>query len=146
MGVRADHEVAGDDNALLGEERVLDAHASLLEVVRDVVLVGEVAGDLGLLGALDVLIGAVMVGHQADAVAVEDPGADLAHVLDGDGRRDVVGEHEVEVALDKLPGDDLVEARVGGQDLLGHGHGTCHVNSSPKRAASGRPPVNSTFQ
>ena len=127
MGVRADHEVAGDDDAALGEKGVLDAHAALLVVVRDPHLVGEVARDLGLLGALDVLVGSVVVGHEADLVAVEDAGADLAHGLDGDGRGDVVGEHEVEVALDELAGNDLLETGVGGEDLLGHGLGTCHL-------------------
>ena len=127
VGVRADHEVAGHDDAALGEKGVLDAHAALLVVVRDPHLVGEVARDLGLLGALDVLVGSVVVGHEADLVAVEDAGTDLAHRLDGDGRGDVVGEHKVEVALDELAGNDLLETGVGGEDLLGHGLGTCHL-------------------
>ena len=72
--------------------------------MRDAHLVREVARDLGLLGALDVLVGAVVVWDQADLLAVEDARANLAHGLDGDGRRYVVREHEVEVALDELAG------------------------------------------
>ena len=101
----------------------------MFEVVGDLVLVGKVARHLGLLGALDVLVGAVVVGDQADAVAVKDARANLAHGLDGDGRRDVVGQHEVQVALHELPGNDLLEPRVVRQDLLCHSHGTCHAVS-----------------
>ena len=129
VGVRADHEVTRHHNALLGEKGVLDAHAALFEVVGDLMLVGKVARHLGLLGALDVLVGAVVVRDQADAVAVKDARANLAHGLDGDGRRDVVGQHEVQVALHELPGNDLLEPRVVRQDLLCHSHGTCHAVS-----------------
>jgi len=117
----------GDDDALLGEKGVLDAHAALLEVVGDGVLVGEVARHLGLLGGLDVLVGRVVVRHEEDAVLVKDTCAYLVHGLDGNGRGDVVGEDAVEVALDELAGNDLVETGVVGQYLLGHGHGTWHV-------------------
>ena len=135
VAVGADDEVAGDDDALLGEKGVLDAHAALFEVVRDAVLVREVPGHLGLLGRLDVLVGRVVVGDEKDLLAVEDACADLAHGLDGDGCRDVVGEDTVEVALDELAGDDLVEPGVVGEDLLCHGHGTRHVLDAPLETA-----------
>ena len=128
-GVRVgtDHEVAEDDGARLGEQRVLDAGAALLPVVGDMLLVGEVAHLLGLLGALDVLVGRVVVGHEAHAVGVEDLlGPQLAKDVDGDGRGDVVGEHEVEVALHELPRPHLVQPRMRRQDLLRHGHGSSH--------------------
>jgi len=67
VAVGTDDEVARDDDALLGEKGVLDAHAALLEVVGDGVLVGEVARHLGLLGGLDVLVGRVVVRHEEDA-------------------------------------------------------------------------------
>jgi hypothetical protein len=66
VGVGANDEVARADDAALGEKGMLDAHAALLEVVGDAHLVREVARDLGLLGALDVLVGAVVVGHEED--------------------------------------------------------------------------------
>ena len=103
---------------------MLDAHTALLVVVGDLVLMGKVARNLGLLGALDVLVGRVVVGHEADLLAVEHAGADFAHRLDGDGRGDVVGEDQVEVALDELAGHDLGQAGMGGEDLLGHSHGS----------------------
>jgi hypothetical protein len=55
---------------------------------------------------------------------------DLAAFVDGDRRGDVVGEHQVEVALDQLSGDDLVEPGVGGKDLLCNGHRTRHAKPS----------------
>jgi len=135
MAVCADDEVTGDDDALLGEKGVLDAHTSLLEVVRDAELVREVPGHLGLLGRLDVLVRRIVVGDEKDPLAVEDAGADLAHGLDGDGRRDVVGEDAVEIALDELAGNDLVDPGVVGEDLLRHGHGTRHVLDAPLETA-----------
>ena len=125
--IGADDEVAGAHDALLGQQRVLDAHAADLEVVRDALLAGEVARYLGLLGALDVLVRRVVVGHEADAVRVEHVlASQLAERLDGDGRGDVVRQHEVQVALDELARLHLVQMRVGRQDLLGHRHGSCH--------------------
>ena len=88
---------------------------------------GEVAHLLGLLGALDVLVGRVMVGHEAHAVAVEYLGrTELAEHVDGDGRRDVVGQHDIDIALDELAGTDLIESGMGRKDLLGHGHRSWH--------------------
>ena len=72
VAVGADDEVAGADDALLGQERVLDAHAADLVVVRDSLRADEVAHDLGLLGGLDVLVGRVVVGHQRDLGGVPD--------------------------------------------------------------------------
>ena len=68
-----------------------------------------------------------MVGHEAHAVAVEDFGrAELAEHVDRNRGGDVVGEDEVEVALNELAGAHLVEAGVGREDLLGYGHGSWH--------------------
>ena len=130
MGVGADHEVAGHHYALLGQQRMLNTHTALLKIVDDLMLMGKIARDLGLLGTLDVLVGRVMVGHEANPLAVKHSSTNLAHRLDGDGSRNVVGEHQVEVALNQLARHNLIESRVGGQNLLCHGHGTCHWVSS----------------
>lgn len=130
MGVRADDEVAGHHGTGLGQQRVLDAGAALFPVVGDLLLMGKIAHLLGLLGALDVLVGRVVVGHQADAIAIEYAlGAQLAEHIDGDGRGDIVRKDYVEVALDQLSGSYLVQAGMCRQDLLGYGHGSGHGNS-----------------
>ena len=67
----------GTDHALLGQERVLDAHAADLVVVRDALRAREVAHHLGLLGGLDVLVGRVVVGDERDLGRVP-------HLLDAD--------------------------------------------------------------
>ena len=130
VGVRADDEVAGHHGTDLGQQRVLDAGAALFPVVGDLLLMGKIAHLLGLLGALDVLVGRVVVGHQANAIAIEYAlGAQLAEHIDGDGRGDIVREDYVEVALDQLSGSHLVQAGMCRQDLLGYGHGSGHGNS-----------------
>ncbi len=139
-GVRvgADDDVAGADHALLGQQRVLDAHAADLVVVRDALLARELAHHLGLLGGLDVLVGRVVVGHERDLGRGPRrcPTPILRELLDGDRRGDVVGEHEVELAVDELPGLDLVEAGVRGEDLLGDGHGSGHGSHLRRLLAS----------
>ena len=64
-------------NALLGQKRVLNAHAADFVIVRDALLAGEFAHLLGLFGAFDVLVGNVVVGHQGDLSRIE-------HLLDTD--------------------------------------------------------------
>ena len=130
VAVRADDEVARADDALLGEQRMLDAHAAHLVVVGDTLLAREIAHDLGLLGALDVLVGDVVIGDESDLRRIEHLlDADLAELFDGNGGGDVVGQHEVEIAFDQLTRLHFVEPRMGGEDLLRHGHGTWHVCS-----------------
>ncbi len=138
VGVGADDQVAGTDDALFGQQRVLDAHAADLPVVLDPLGAGEVAHPLGLPGALDVLVGGVVVGHEAHPRAVEHLGrAQVLEDPDGDGCGDVVGEGDVEVALHELPGAHLGQAGVGGQNLLRHGHGAGHAVSSLAVASGG---------
>ena len=110
---------------------MLDAHAAHLVVVGDALLAREVAHDLGLLGALDVLVGDVMIGARArsswDRTTFSTP--ILRNSLTAMGAGNVVGQHEVEIAFDQLTRLHFVEPRMGGEDLLRHGHGTWHVCS-----------------
>ena len=86
-----------------------------------------------------------MIGNQADALAVEHAGADLAHGLDGNGSRDVVGEHQVQIALHELTGYDLVKAGMIRQNLLCHGHGTCHIIPLSWAPVHGALSINSVY-
>ena len=104
------------------------AHLAQLEVVGDVLLAGEVPQALALLSGLDVLVGAEMVRHQRDLVPVKNLGCPHApELLYGDGRCDVVAQHQVQRALDELPSLHVVQPRVGGQYLLRH----CHAHVQP---------------
>ena len=124
VAVGADDEVARAHDALLGQKRVFDSHAAHLVVVGDALLAHEIAHDLGLLGGLDVLVGGVVVGHEGDLGRIEHLVGDLANGLDGDGGRDVVGEHQIQIAFDQLAWLHLIQPRMGGENLLRHGHGT----------------------
>jgi len=90
---------------LFRQERVLHTHAADLVVVGDTLCACELADDLGLLGGLDVLVGCVVVRHEGDLGGIPHAlNADLRELADGDRSRDVVGEHDIEAALDKLAG------------------------------------------
>ena len=92
MGIGTDNQIARAHDALLGQQRVLDAHATDLVVMRDALLTGEIAHLLGLLGAFDVLVRNVVIGNQGDLGGIEHLlHADLLEILNGDRRRDVVG-------------------------------------------------------
>ena len=72
VAVGADDAVAGGDDALLRQKRVLNAHLAHVKKVEDVVFVGKVAAAFGLLGALDVLVGHKVVQHNVDLFVVVD--------------------------------------------------------------------------
>ena len=59
-----------------------------------------------------------------DLSRIEHLVGDLANGLDGDGGRDVVGEHQIQIAFDQLAWLHLIQPRMGGENLLRHGHGT----------------------
>ena len=123
VAVGADDAVAGGDDALLRQKRVLNAHLAHVKKVEDVVFVGKVAAAFGLLGALDVLVGHKVVQHNVDLFVVVDRGKPgFLKLVDGNGGGDVVAQHHVQVSVDQLPGLDGRLAAVGGKDLLGHGH------------------------
>ena len=128
MRVAADHEVAGDDVALLGDELVAHALAHVVD------------GGAGLLAELahhrvqraDALDGArrAVVHDERDLLGVED-GVD-AHALerlDGQRRRAVLAHHEVDVGDDDIAGVS-VSTGVCREDLLGDGL-TGQLNQPP---------------
>ena len=75
------------------------------------------------LGGLDVLAGGVVIQNQRDLFPVEHLGQPRLVEL-GDGHRggDIVAQHQIQLALHQLAGDNMLQAGVPGQDLLGHGH------------------------
>ena len=104
MAVRADHEVAGNDQPLVREQDVLDPHPADLEVVHDAELLRELAHHLDLFGALDVLVRREVVGHEGDPLAVEHRrGPQRPERLDRDRAGDVVAEGEIDLRQDQLP-------------------------------------------
>ena len=118
MRIGAYHQVAGDHQPLLREQHVLDAHAPHLVVVRQLLLAREQAHRAALLCRLDVLVRRKVVGHHHHARRIEHAlDAEPRELADGDGRRDIVAEHQVDVDLDKLPGAHLFPPCVGGNDL-----------------------------
>ena len=107
------------DDALLGQQGVLDAHLAHIVEVQDVVLVGEGAALLGLGGALDVLVGDKVVQHDGDVFLVEHAvKAGLFKFVDGHRGGDVVAQHNIQLGVDQLARLDLVQAGVGSQNLL----------------------------
>ncbi len=124
MAVGPDDELAGHDEPLLGQEHVADAGLADLVVELEVLLAGELAHELGLLGRGDVLVRHEVVGHEGDPPAVEDlRGADLLEHLDRDGGREIVGEGEIHLGLDEIAGGHALEPRVPGQNLFRNRHG-----------------------
>ena len=135
MRVRADDHLARQDDALLREDDVLDAGVADLIVVDDALLLREVAHELDLRRGGDVLGGRVMVGHEGDALGVEDRrGPHLAQHLDGYRRRNVVGENQVELTVDEIPGSHRIFACGPCQQLLRYGHGRTSI---PRPSVSG---------
>ena len=126
MAVRADDDLARGDEALLGQQRVLDAHAADLVVVDNLLRLGEVAHLLGHRRALDVLVGDEVIRDQRDLRGVEHlRRAHLDKLVDGDRCGDVVAQHQVELAHQQLAGAAAFNARGAREDFLRHGHAHC---------------------
>ena len=71
VAVGADDAVTRRHDAFFGQQGVLDAHLAHIVEIEDVVLVGKLAALLGLLRALDVLVGDEVVQHDGDVLFVE---------------------------------------------------------------------------
>ena len=54
---------------------------------------------------------------------------------DGDRRGDVVSKDQVELCFDQVSGFDFLKTRVGGENLLGHGHAHALASSGMRTAA-----------
>ena len=103
VAVRADDAVPGGDDALLRQQGVLHAHLAHVEEVDDAVPAGELPALLGLLGALDVLVGDEVVQDDVHSRLVEDVAkARLLKLVDGHRGGDVVAQDDVQVRLDQL--------------------------------------------
>ncbi len=141
VAVRPDHQIAGNDEPLVGQQDVLNSHPPHLEVVHDPVLAREVAHDPGLLGRGDVLVRSEVVRDERDPRPVEDlPDSQVPDRPDGDRTGDVVPEREVNPRQDQLPRSDRFLPRVPSEDLLRERHAHERVSrfrsfSSGDRAA-----------
>ena len=123
MAVRADDDLAGGDNALLRQQRVLDAHAADLVIVDDVLRAREFAHLLGERRGLNVLVGDEVIRDQRDLRGVEH--LDRAHpvkLVDGHGGGDVVAQHKVKLAHEQLARAAALNAGGTREDFLCHGH------------------------
>ena len=123
MAVRADDDLARRAKALLRQQRVLDAGLADLVVMDDLLFARKGAHVLRHLGGLDVLVRREVIRHQRDLRGVKDLlGAHLLKFVDGDRRRDVVAEHEIELAHQQLARLAALDARGARKDFLCHGH------------------------
>jgi len=120
----ADHDVPGQHQTLLGQEGMLDPHPPDLKVVRDPIVMRELAHCLALLRRLDVLVRSKVIRYERDALAIKNVvDADLGELLNGDRRRDVVRQHHVHPRVDEFSHVKVFPPGVGGKDLLRHSHG-----------------------
>ena len=71
MAVRADDQVAGGHQPLLGQEGVLHPAVAALVIMGDALLFREVTADQHLIGRINVLLGREVVHDQSDPVLVE---------------------------------------------------------------------------
>jgi hypothetical protein len=151
VGIRPEQDLARADVPLLGQGLVADAlvvglgrvavrvgHARLVlhelrvVVVRQALLLDEVAERLHVAVAL--LVGGedVVVGDDDDPALVPDLGVPpelLVEDADGPGAAHVVRHEDVDVHPDVLVGVDAALPRVLGEDLLRHGHAGHRSNS-----------------
>jgi len=114
VAVRADDQVAGKNDALFRQQRVFDAHLSAFVEIRYAELEGELADGFALLGGVDVFVRRKMIQNQRHPVAVKNllP-AGRAEFADGDGRRDVVAQRDIDPGVDEPAGRDFLQVRVG---------------------------------
>ena len=123
MAVRTDDAVSGGDNALLRQQRMLDAHFTHVIEVADAVTAGEFPALLGLLGGLDVFIGDEVVQDDGDTVLIKDLGkAVLCKFVDGNRGGDVIAQDDVQLCADKLSCLHRFQPRMGSKNLLRHCH------------------------
>ena len=127
VAVRADHAVAGGDDAFFRQKGVLNAHLAYIVEVEDIVFIGKFPALLGLGSALDILIGYKVIQHDGDMLFIEHAVKTGAlKLVDGHRGGDIVAQHNVQLCVDQLACLDLRQSGVCGKDLLrqGHSHGS----------------------
>ena len=135
MAVRADHTVAGTNQPLLRQQRVLDTHTTHIEKVDDVVFVGEFARALDLLRRFDVFVGGKVIHHQRDPRVIKHrAGTAALKLVDRDRRGNIVAKAEIQLGFDQLTRLHAIQARVVGQNFLRHCH--AHGRKPPYRFIS----------
>ena len=124
MGIRADDAVAGGDESLLGDERMLDAAVvANLEVVDDTLLPRKPAHAGALGRGLDILVRREVVRNERNPARIEHfLTAEPGELPDGDWRGDVVAQHEIERRHHKLARAHFFHPSMLRQDLLCHCH------------------------
>ena len=123
MRIRTDDAVTRTDQPLLRQQRVLDAHATDIKEVFDIVFPGKNARLLDLLRRLDVLIRREVIHHQCDARAVIHAGsAVFFKFVDRYRRGDIIAKTQVQFSLDQLTGHYRIQTGMRRQQLLRHGH------------------------
>ena len=123
VAVGAGDEIPGTHDPLLREERMLDPRFADIVIVGEPLFEGEVPHELALLGRSDVLVRGEVVRDEDYLLAVEHLASPrLPECIDGDRRRDVVSEGDIDPRIDQHPGTDLVEARMPAEYLFRDGH------------------------
>ena len=97
MGISADGRHARSDDALFRQEDVFDADAADFKVMRNAVLLGKIADDLGQAGRLDILVRREVVGNQGNLGLIENRLADLIELCNGRRSRNIVGKDHIEI-------------------------------------------------
>ena len=123
MRIRADHDIAGENEPLFGKQRVLDTHLSNIVKMGNVVLVAKIAAHFTLRCGFDVFIRREMVHNHRNLVfIVNGVHAELFKFTDRDGGRDVVAEHPIECHEHELPRFHLFKPRLCRENFLRHCH------------------------
>ncbi len=133
MRIGADDKIAGEHQFLLGQKRVLNAHAPDLAIIPDLLLLREIGKHLALISTALVLGGGEMVGNQDDLFGGKDlcP-ARFAELFDRQGSGDVVAEGKINGSLDEITRLESLEIRV--REKYFFGYGITHMGSKKLKA------------
>ena len=97
MGICTDGQHARSDDALFRQEDVFNADAADFKVMRNAVLLSEIADNLSQAGGLNVLIRREMVRNQGNLGLIEDGLANLIELCNGRRSRNIVGKDHIEI-------------------------------------------------
>ena len=120
MAVGADYQVAGSDESLLRQQRVL--HAAIVtyfEIVLYLVLTRKISHAGALCRRLYVLIRREVVGNKRDLFLVENfISSEFRKLSDCHGRGYVIAKHQVEPGHNQFAAMDFLLAGMRGEDFL----------------------------